>query len=110
MQMNADLNGIYGEFERHNDENSKQIESMQSADSAIYASEVESYKSDYARLQKANKILITEIKDLLCLCYGDRKVGVGREADAQSSVHPDDLLSKEVLTVLEVTVVSFSHA
>ena len=59
MQMNADLNGIYGEFERHNDENSKQIESMQSADSAIYASEVESYKSDYARLQRANKILIT---------------------------------------------------
>lgn len=73
-QMNADLNGIYAEFERHNDENSKQIESMRSAESGIYESEIESYRKDYARLQKANKILITEIKNLLCLCYGNRKV------------------------------------
>ena len=67
-QMNADLNGIYAEFERHNDE------SMRSAESGIYESEIESYRNDYARLQKANKILITEIKNLLCLCYGNRKV------------------------------------
>ncbi len=73
-QMNADLNGISAEFERHNDENSKQIESMRSAESGIYESEIESYRNDYARLQKANKILITEIKNLLCLCYGNRKV------------------------------------
>ena len=73
-QMNADLNGIYAEFGRHNDENSKQIESMRSAESGIYESEIESYRNDYARLQKANKILITEIKNLLCLCYGNRKV------------------------------------
>ena len=73
-QMNADLNGIYAEFERHNDETSKQIESMRSAESGIYESEIESYRNDYARLQKANKILITEIKNLLCLCYGNRKV------------------------------------
>ena len=53
-QMNADLNGIYAEFERHNDENSKQIESMRSAESGIYESEIESYRNDYARLQKAN--------------------------------------------------------
>lgn len=62
------------EFEKQKLENSRQIDSMQAVDSTLYESKVESYKRDSTKLRKANRILITEIKDLLSLCYGNRRV------------------------------------
>ena len=47
---------------------------MQQDNSLIYENKVEAYRKDVNRLKKANHILITEIKELLTLCYGNRRV------------------------------------
>lgn len=73
-QEQDDLNEILSEFENQTAENSRQIESMNTSSSHIYENKVESYKRDYTKLRKANRILINEIKDVLSLCYGNRKV------------------------------------
>ena len=73
-QEQDDLNEIFNEFENQTAENSRQIESMNTSSSHIYENKVESYKRDYTKLRKANRILINEIKDVLTLCYGNRKV------------------------------------
>ena len=63
------------ELERHSEDNSRQIESLHGDDMSLYERDMDMYKSEHARLQKANKILINEIKDLLTICFGNRKVG-----------------------------------
>ena len=74
-QINSDLSDIYSSFQAHSEENSRQIDSFQAEESSIYETDVESYRRDQERLRKANKILIKEIKDLLTICFGQRRVG-----------------------------------
>ena len=64
------------ELERHSEDNSRQIESLHENDTSLFERDMDMYKTEHTRLQKANKILINEIKDLLTICYGNRKVGI----------------------------------
>ena len=90
-QTNSDLNEVRMELERHSEHNSRLINSLNDNEASIFDNEMENYRSDYIRLQKANRILINEIKDLLNTCYGNRT----------SSGDPTTLLSKEILSLLE---------
>lgn len=74
MQTNSDLNEVRMELERHNEDNSRLINSLHDNEASIFDNDMENYRSDYMRLQKANRILINEIKDLLNTCYGNRTV------------------------------------
>lgn len=74
MQTNSDLNEVRMELERHNEDNSRLINSLHDNEASIFDNDMENYRSDYTRLQKANRILINEIKDLLNTCYGNRTV------------------------------------
>lgn len=73
-QTNSDLNEVRMELERHSEHNSRLINSLNDNEASIFDNEMENYRSDYIRLQKANRILINEIKDLLNTCYGNRTV------------------------------------
>ena len=73
-QTNSDLNEVRMELERHSEHNSRLINSLNDNEASIFDNEMENYRSDYTRLQKANRILINEIKDLLNTCYGSRTV------------------------------------
>ena len=64
------------ELERHSEDNSRQLESLSGNDTSFFERDMDMYKSEHTRLQKANRILIDEIKDLLTNCYGNRKVGM----------------------------------
>ena len=64
------------ELERHSEDNSRQLESLNGNDTSLFERDMGMYKSEHTRLQKANRILIDEIKDLLTICYGNRKVGM----------------------------------
>ena len=64
------------ELERHSEDNSRQLESLNGNDTSLFERDMDMYKSEHTRLQKANRILIDEIKDLLTICYGNRKVGM----------------------------------
>ena len=64
------------ELERHSEDNSRQLESLNGNDTSLFERDMDMYKSGHTRLQKANRILIDEIKDLLTICYGNRKVGM----------------------------------
>ncbi|KAK8818608.1 hypothetical protein WA538_003919, partial [Blastocystis sp. DL] len=90
-QTNAYLTEMRMELERHSEDNSRQLESLNGNDTSFFERDMDMYKSEHTRLQKANRILIDEIKDLLTICYGNRK----------SSTNPSLLLSKEILTILE---------
>ena len=74
IQTNSDLNEVRMELERHNEDNSRLINSLHDNEASIFDNDMENYRSDYTRLQKANRILINEIKDLLNTCYGNRTV------------------------------------
>ena len=64
------------ELERHSEDNSRQLESLNGNDTSFFERDMEMYKSEQTRLPKANRILIAELKDLLTICYGNRKVGM----------------------------------
>ena len=74
IQTNSDLNEVRMELERHNEDNSRLINSLHDNEASIFDNDMENYRSDYTRLQKANRILINEIKDVLNTCYGNRTV------------------------------------
>lgn len=92
-QLNEDLKSIRDAFQAQNEENSKQIESLLTSESSIYEPEVNSYTRNTARLQKANAILVNEVKSMLNLCYGDRMIQLGEGESVR--------LSTEVLTILQ---------
>ena len=92
-QLNEDLKSIRDAFQAQNEENSRQIESLLTSESSIYEPEVNSYTRNTARLQKANAILVNEVKSMLNLCYGDRMVQLGEGESVR--------LSTEVLTILQ---------
>lgn len=75
-QTNAYLTEMRMELERHSEDNSRQLESLNGNDTSLFERDMDMYKSEHTRLQKANRILIDEIKDLLTICYGNRKVGM----------------------------------
>ena len=89
-QLNEDLKSIRDAFQAQNEENSRQIESLLTSESSIYEPEVNSYTRNTARLQKANAILVNEVKSMLNLCYGDRMIQLGEGESVR--------LSTEVLT------------
>lgn len=74
-KQKENLNEILNEFQNQNEENTRLIDSLHEVDSSVYKTEVDSYKKENSRLQKANGILISEIKDLLVMCYDHRRVG-----------------------------------
>ena len=92
-QLNEDLKSIRDAFQAQNEENSKQIESLLTSESSIYEPEVNSYTRNTVRLQKANAILVNEVKSMLNLCYGDRMIQLGEGESVR--------LSTEVLTILQ---------
>lgn len=92
-QLNEDLKSIRDAFQAQNEENSRQIESLLTSESSIYEPEVNSYTRNTARLQKANAILVNEVKSMLNLCYGDRMIQLGEGESVR--------LSTEVLTILQ---------
>ena len=92
-QLNEDLKSIRDAFQAQNEENSRQIESLLTSESSIYEPEVNSYTRNTARLQKANAILVNEVKSMLNLCYGDRMIQLGEGGSVR--------LSTEVLTILQ---------
>ena len=92
-QLNEDLKSIRDAFQAQNEENSRQIESLLTSESSIYEPEVNSYTRNTARLQKANTILVNEVKSMLNLCYGDRMIQLGEGESVR--------LSTEVLTILQ---------
>ena len=92
-QLNEDLKSIRDAFQAQNEENSRQIESLLTSESSIYEPEVNSYTRNTARLQKANAILVNEVKSLLNLCYVDRMIQLGEGESVR--------LSTEVLTILQ---------
>ena len=75
-QTNAYLTEMRMELERHSEDNSRQLESLHGNDTSLFERDMDMYKSEHTRLQKANRILINEIKDLLTICYGSRKVDI----------------------------------
>ena len=92
-QLNEDLKSIRDAFQAQNEENSRQIESLLTSESSIYEPEVNSYTRNTARLQKANAILVNEVKSMLNLCYGDRMIQLGEGESVR--------LSTEGLTILQ---------
>lgn len=76
------------ELERHSEDNSRQLESLNGNDVSLFERDMDMYRSEHARLQKANRILINEIKDLLTICYGNRKVGVSSWSQASPPPTP----------------------
>lgn len=68
------MNEILNEFQSQNEENTRLIDSLHEVDSSVYKTEADSYRKENGRLQKANAILISEIKDLLVMCYDHRRV------------------------------------
>ena len=93
LQINSDLSSILSSFESQREENSKQIESLMSSESSIYESDVHSYSRNTSRLQRANAILIGEVKSLLTTCYGDRCTVLSDGTKVR--------LSTEILTILQ---------
>lgn len=74
IQTNTDLNDVRMELERQSEHNSRLISSLNENDASVFDNDMENYRSDFVRLQKANRILVHEIKDLLNTCYGNRPV------------------------------------
>ena len=64
-----------------------------SSESSIYESDVHSYSRNTSRLQRANAILIGEVKSLLTICYGDRCTVLSDGTKVR--------LSTEILTILQ---------
>ena len=96
LQINSDLSSILSSFESQREENSKQIESLMSSESSIYESDVHSYSRNTSRLQRANAILIGEVKSLLTTCYGDRCTVLSDGTKVR--------LSTEILTILQESI------
>ena len=76
LQNNTDMNGISRKLYQYNDDNSRHLEHLSENKQTFYERDIESYNVEYIRIQKANKILIGEIRDLLTLCFGGRKVSI----------------------------------
>lgn len=92
-QFNEDLKSIRDAFQTQNEENSRQIESLLTSESSIYEPELDSYIRNTARLQRANAILVNEVKSMLNVCYGDRTIQLGDGENVR--------LSTEVLKILQ---------
>ena len=75
LQRNADMNGISRKLFQYNDDNSRHLEHLSGNQQSFYERDIENYNMEYTRIQKANKVLIGEIRDVLILCFGARKVG-----------------------------------
>lgn len=74
LQNNTDMNGVSRKLYQYNDDNSRHLEHLSENKHTFYERDIENYNVEHIRIQKANKILIGEIRDLLTLCFGSRKV------------------------------------